>query len=197
MNATSDIVLTRRLRIVKLLSDAGTVTLGYEFRSTIHQAAVSIQFSPNALTLNGYCQDEYFVDVEFQIDASIAPSDHMPSGGAAGYLDFNEVGGWLLLTTSDDAQHVRLPFHMIIRKSANVTMETTTFDDSPLNMTQLPLNLSVQIQNVGAGTAQIGACQLLLVRLWSRQSAFGPSIRGLSNNCRERAGFYRPYRICD
>jgi Subtilase family len=177
VNAASDMVLTRRLRIVKLSNKTETVTLGYEFRSSLHQAAVSILFSPETLTMNGSCQNEYFVNVEFQIDASKAPSNHMYSGGEAGNdarnLDFNEVDGWLLLTTSDDMQQVGLPFHMILRKAANVTIGTSTFDNTTLDMTKLPVELTVNIQNVGAETAQIDAFQLLYTSGDDAEQAYG------------------------
>jgi len=181
VNAAYDMVLKRRVRIIKLTAQTEAVTMGYEFRSNnnVSASAVSVKFTPETFTMAGDCQDGFFVDVEFQIDASKAPSSRLSSGGAHGAdpesLDWNEVDGWLLLTTSNAEQQVGLPFHMVLRRAADVTVGTPTFNDTTLDMTKLPVELSVGLQNKGAEMAQIDAFELLFISTDDPENGYGIS----------------------
>jgi opacity protein-like surface antigen len=159
--------LQRTIRIVKLVDAPQTLQLGYLFRSDAARSAVTIRFLPNndTVTLDADCQQEFEITVEFTIDAARAPSNHLSSSGKAGNdpgnLDWNEVDGWILLTRSDSVHPVSIPFHMVLQKSADITVETTTYNSQTLDLSNLPASIPVGLRNVGAETAQIDIFQLL------------------------------------
>ena len=185
--ATNNLQIHRTLRIIQLSEGSSErITLRYQLRSPMHSRALSIQFAPASITFDGSCQDEYFVRVTFTIDAAKAPSNHMSSGGMAGSdpktLDFNEVDGWIQLSSShadesdsnpNNTMDVGIPFHMILRKAADVRIGVSTFDDSTLNLNDLPMNITVNIENHGTEVAQIDAYQLLYVSTDQSESEYG------------------------
>jgi hypothetical protein len=176
INAASDLVIIRRIRIVKLSPADQTETLGmgYEFRSAGGSNAVSISFSSEVVSLQGDCGSEAFVDVTFQIDASKAPANHMTYGGSRGtdpnLLDWNEVDGWLTITSTDrmyatddkTPQEADIPFHMVLRKASNATVANPIIA-SDFDFDTLPANVPINLSNKGAETAQIDAFDLLFI----------------------------------
>jgi subtilisin family serine protease len=167
VRASKTVTLQRTIRIVKLIDAPETLQLGYSFRSDAAHHAVTIRFLPNndTVTLDGACQQEFVITVEFAIDAARAPSNHLSSSGKAGNdpgnLDWNEVDGWILLTRTDSVHQVSIPFHMVLQKSAEITIETTTYNSQTLDLSNLPASIPVNLRNVGAETAQIDIFQLL------------------------------------
>ena len=201
-SSSSTVQIHRTLRITKLTNTTETLYLKYELRSLIHENALSIHFATpnhNMVLLEGSCQDEYILNVTFAIHTQFAPSNHMYSGGAASTnpnnLDYNEIDGWIILSSkphnndtettqeqvpvdrvADGSEHdVGIPFHMIVRKAANVT-----FDSSPstriLNnaiFDNLPLNMTVNVKNHGTEVAQMDSFQLIYISSDQPESEFG------------------------
>jgi Subtilase family len=190
INVVSNIQQVHRtLRIIQLSNGTDVeepIALRYQLRTSLHSRALSIQFSPASITLNGNCQDEYFVNVTFTINATEAPSNHMSSGGMAGSdpatLDFNEVDGWIRLSSNRfyetsssqfNGSNVVIPFHALLRKAAHVTIGVSSFDEITLNVNHLPTNLTVNIENYGTEVAQIDAFELLYVSTDQSESEYG------------------------
>ena len=199
------IQIHRTLRITKLTNTTDTLYLKYELRSLIHAKTISIRFNTperNFIVLDGSCQDEYIVNVTFVIHTSMAPSNHMYAGGAASTnpnnLDHNEIDGWIILSSSqkhendtetrtrtngdddnDENNDVSIPFHMIVRKAANITVgpsPSTTISAPVLNeniFDRLPMNVTVDLQNHGTETAQIDSFQLIYMSTDQPESDFG------------------------
>jgi hypothetical protein len=191
INVDRNLQIQRTLRVVQLSSSnqaAEHITLQYQLRTppSRHPAAMEIEFTPAAITFPGNCPAEFLVQVTFHIDATWAPSNRMSSSGFAGTdpstLDYNEMDGWIILSSTRDGNHssnsnsttnhVGVPFHMILRKAAHVTMDvSSSLDDSTLN--GLPTNLTVNIENHGAEVAQIDAYELLYVSTDQSESEYG------------------------
>ena len=178
VNAASSLVLKRRIRIVKLTDNTETLAVSYELRSQQHADALSVRFIPDRLIMEGHCQEVFHIDVEFHIDASYAPSNHQFGAGAAGSdattLDWNEVDGWIELSSTTPAgNEVALPFHMILRKASNVTAGMTFYNASALDIEQLPASLPVDLHNHGAETAQIDAFELIAISQDDAEENYG------------------------
>lgn len=169
-------ILTRTIRVINIAGtpqrfqilhrfrskqdqDSGAVTISFS-QSTILEASVTVNTTVNTLELDGSCQSEVTFQVIFSIDASRAPTNHMTFAGSDGIdpilLDRNEVDGWIILSAEDTGKETTLPFHMILRKAAHVTVQNTE-----LAVDAIPGTIPVGMHNRGEGTAQIDAYELL------------------------------------
>ena len=112
-----------------------------------------------------------------------APSNHKYSGGSASTnpnnSDYNEIDGWIIILASEPHEHdtdtitrtsddeesndVSIPFHMIVRKVANATMDASTSILNDDIFDSLPMNVSVDMKNHCADAAQIDSFQLLYI----------------------------------
>jgi hypothetical protein len=111
------------------------------------------------------------IEINFDIVATKAPSNHLTSSGRAGNdpssLDVHEFDGWIVIEyqpTKDNPEteqkEISLPFYSIIRQASDLMLLSQpiwpTFDDSERM-------LEVDLFNNGVGTAQIDVFELLYV----------------------------------
>jgi hypothetical protein len=163
IDAASDVVIRRRIRIINLSSSAQELTLSFLFREQKDEdsGALAISFSPSVVSLGAGCGSVRIVEVEFRITASLAPPNVMTSGGTAAddyrLLDQHEFDGWI--TLSSIGNDISLPFHMLLRQAAEVTVSNKSlpFIDGT------PLEVPIGLVNNGAGVAQIDSYELLFV----------------------------------
>lgn len=166
INADADKRIRRTIRVVGLRNTTQefSVSLAFREKSDSDSGVLRVISRPNVKTQNG-CTGNLDVVLDFVITASKAPTNTMSSGGRNGVdpslLDKNEVDGWIFLIEVDTNRTVTVPFHMIVRKAANVKVSDTRIPTNTFN--KLPQSLSVELANEGQGIAQIDAYQLLYV----------------------------------
>jgi subtilisin family serine protease len=163
IDAASDVIIRRTLRIVNLSSAAQELTLGFLFREQedADSGAVAVSFPASVLTVGETCGSELLIDVEFRITAALAPPNVMTSGGTAAddvrKLDRNEFDGWITISSTD--KDISLPFHMLLRQAAEVSIANPVLP----SITGPPVDVPIDLVNNGAGVAQIDSYELLFV----------------------------------
>jgi hypothetical protein len=163
IDAASDVVIRRTIRIVNLSSSAQELTLSFLFREQKDEdsGAVAISFSPSVASLSADCGSDVLVEVEFRITASLAPPNVMTSGGtdADDYqlLDQHEFDGWITLSSTE--KNVSLPFLVLLRQAAEVTVSNKSLPS--INGT--PVEVPIGLVNNGAGVAQIDSYELIFI----------------------------------
>jgi len=163
INAAANVTIQRTIKVVSLVSDAQTLTVTSQFRDPNDEAsgALEIVISPSEVVLTN-CPGEVTIDIEFRINAANAPNNMMNSGGALGSdpisLDKNEFDGHILISSQETGKEIRLPFHALIRKAASVSVSTKTLPSSVAASSTV-----VQVENQGAGVAQLDAFELLVL----------------------------------
>lgn len=181
LNVAADMKFERRLRIMKM-KDANTnytLRTSYTFAANLH-AAVSISSSATDVDIS-VDDDDFYVDIVFAINASQSPQNRMYSGGSLGAqpstLDWNEIGGWIEFSkeTGEETteQLLAIPFHMILRRASNATLDHSTFTRASLGRSMLPTNLTVGLQNHGSAAAQVDGYQLIYVSGDEPESWYG------------------------
>jgi hypothetical protein len=163
IDAASDAVIRRTIRIVNLSSNAQDLTFTFLFREQQDEdsGAVTISFPSSNVSLGADCGSAVQVEVEFRITASLAPSNGMTSGGSDAdnvrLLDRQEFDGWI--TVSSIEKDISLPFLVLLRQAAEVTVANPflpSIDGSPVDV---PIGLV----NNGAGVAQIDSYELIFI----------------------------------
>jgi hypothetical protein len=161
IDAASDVVVRRAIRIVNLSNNAQDLTFKFLFREQQDEdsGAVTITFSSSNVSLGADCGSAVQVAVEFHITASLTPPNGMTSGGTAAddyrLLDQQEFDGWI--TVSSVEKDISLPFLMLLRQAAEVTVANPLLP----SINGLPVNVSIGLVNSGAGVAQIDSYELL------------------------------------
>jgi hypothetical protein len=149
IDAASDVVIRKRVRVVNLSSSAQELAPSFLFREQEdeYSGAIAISFSPSRLYLSADCGSEVLVEVEFQITASLAPSNSMTSGGGIAddfrLLDRQEFDGWITLFTIE--KDINLPFHVLLRQAAEVTVSNPVLppiDELPVDF---PIGLRTKV----------------------------------------------------
>ena len=161
VNAATDLVIQRRIKVVSLTPDTHVLSTRSVFRDPDDEmsGAIYIVTSPAELSVNG-CQEEAAFDVEFRIDAAKAPSNFMNSGGVLGSdpttLDKNEFDGHIIISSKQTGKEISLAFHAILRRAADISISNATLPASTESNSTV-----VEIENRGAGVGQIDAYELL------------------------------------
>jgi subtilisin family serine protease len=177
VNAAKNVVIHRAITVSSLTNASQTLKLGYSFRDPDDEAkgALRIVANPTVVTLDGCSQNVTF-DVEFHVIAAAAPDNVMTSGGKLGsdasQADMIEFDGYILIESIESGKEIGLPFLMLLRKAANVTASNTVL---PSASDAGPGTTRVTLKNLGAGTAQIDAYNLLGVSDDSSEAEHGES----------------------
>jgi subtilisin family serine protease len=175
INAATDIVIRRTIKVINLAGFAQTLDISHEFRNLgrEYSQVLRVEFNATTVSLSAECSSEVFVEVAFHIDASKAPPNIMTSTGRAGFnaklLDHHEFGGHVVLSSRDTAKDIGIPFLAIIRQASNVTVGSSIIED----FSGWPTQAVVNLYNGGAGIAQIDAFQLLHASEDNPESPFG------------------------
>jgi hypothetical protein len=176
IDAASDVVIRRTIRIVNLSSNAQELTFAFLFREQRDEdsGAVTIAFASSNVSLGADCGSAVEVQVEFRITASLVPSNGMTSGGILAdnfrRLDRQEFDGWI--TVSSIEKDISLPFLVLLRQAAEVTVANPLLP----TINGSPVNVPIGLVNNGAGVAQIDSYELIFV------SEDGPESGRGSNN---------------
>lgn len=159
VDVADDVVtITKRVRIRNYdnTQRTYTVTPSFRFADDVANGAVSVSAPAQVTVMPGRGRDTFF-DVTLTINGALLRGNFMNSGsqGAApATLTTNEYDGYLVLSNS---QHtINLPWHVLPRKAARVTPDTTTL--LPGSFPQV-----IGLNNTGVGTAQNDAYALLAV----------------------------------
>jgi hypothetical protein len=102
-------------------------------------------------------KQDTIIDIDMTIKGNLLPDNYMScgeEGGSGDALSKNEFDGYLVL--EDGVQPINLAWHVLPRKAANVTLETSVLDFSSNPTT-------VNMVNNGVGEAQIDSFSLLAV----------------------------------
>ena len=164
IEVTEDFVMQRTVRIKNLSNRMQSINLSARFRDPLDQAlgAFSISFERNDFLLPGGCGSEVDVIVKFHVNATLTPANKVSKGGRNGVstngFDTNEFDGWIVIEHSGPTEDVSLPFHSILRRSADVHVGSSTLTLQQGSATQ---DVNVGIVNRGAGVAQIDTYELL------------------------------------
>ena len=183
LNVARDTVISKTIR-VQLLDDEASdqplnIRASFQFRDPEHANMMRVSFSPKSFSLERTCGDVQDVIVSFAIIANEVPLNHMTTGGKAGVdpvasLDPNEVGGWVILTSSENDSvgqsiDASLPMYAAVRRSSDVQIQNTVLP--PITAPETVVNLG--IENLGAGTAQIDTFELVYTSLDQPEAGFG------------------------
>lgn len=163
INAAADVMIRRTVKVISLTSGTQTLTATSKFRDPDDEesGALDIVISPSEIVLDN-CPGEVIFNVEFRVTAANAPNNVMNSGGALGSdpvsLDRNEFDGHILISSRETEKEIGLPFHALLRKSANVSVSTETLPASAVAS-----STTIKVENQGAGVAQLDAFELLVL----------------------------------
>jgi hypothetical protein len=163
IDASTDVIIRKTIRIVNLSSNAQTITLSSLFREQEDEASgvIDISFSRSVVALGANCGISALIRVEFRINAALAPPNVMTSGGTAAddyrLLDQLEFDGWITLSSSEN--DISLPFLALVRQAANVRVSNPVLP----SMNGSPAEVPIGLTNIGAGVAQIDSYQLLFI----------------------------------
>jgi subtilisin family serine protease len=130
------------------------VTPSFRFANDVANGAVSVSAPARVVVGPGRGTDALF-EVTLTVDGSKLRGNFMNSGSAGAdptTLTTNEYDGYLVL--DDGAHPIRLPWHVLPRKAANVAPSTTALVPGSFPQT-------IGLANSGAGTAQNDAYALL------------------------------------
>ena len=194
INAASDVVVKRVVKVINLSGTPQSLQIRYQLRKTDAASAnvLKVDFNTTELQMIGDCNTEAeFVEVTFTIRAADAPSNHMTSTGSSGFdpagLDVNEFGGHIIIeSTTTPTKDISLPFVSIIRRASDLKSSDLILRD----FNEGDAFAEVDLRNEGAETAQVDAFQLLLLSADNPESSFGQSIA--PNDLREVG-----YRVLD
>jgi len=182
LNVASSTVIKRTLRVTNLSSGNHTLSFSAVFQNAVKgdSSPLTIEFQQNQ-TLVGKshdCNATSFIDVEvtFKIDAKKVPPNHMTSTGpnrdnASLSLDVNEFGGHLLISSTESASTISLPFLAILRQASDVSIK-----NSKLNYNGKPRDVFIGLVNNGAGVAQIDAYQVISFGKDEKEANFGDAV---------------------
>jgi hypothetical protein len=163
IDAASDVVVRRTIRIVNLSNNTQDLTFTFIFREQQDEdsGAVTIAFASSNVSLGADCGSAVQVEVEFRITASLAPPNGMTSGGSTAdnvrRLDRQEFDGWI--TVSSVEKDISLPFLILLRQAAEVTVANPLLP----SINGSPVNVPIGLVNSGAGVAQIDSYQLIFI----------------------------------
>jgi hypothetical protein len=163
IDASTDVIIRKTMRIVNLSSNAQTITLSSLFREQEDEASgvIAITFSRKIVALAANCGISALIRVDFRINASLAPPNVMTSGGTVAndyrLLDQQEFDGWITLTSSE--RDISLPFLALVRQAAEVKVSNPVLP----SMNGSPAEVPIGLMNIGAGVAQIDSYQLLFI----------------------------------
>ncbi|KAL7577602.1 hypothetical protein ACA910_015123 [Epithemia clementina (nom. ined.)] len=164
VDVTSDMVIRRTLRVANLMASCQGISAQAVFRNPQAgtSGAMEIRTTSSDQVTTQSCPNTSTVAIEFQIEASKVPANHMTSGGSLSRdpetLDQNEFDGWIVLT-STYGQEVSIPFHGILRRAADIVLGVNRFPFNDI----FPADFGIGLQNIGAGTAQLDLYELLVV----------------------------------
>jgi len=179
INAADTTTIRRTIRIMNLSPNKHQLSFSAEFRNKTQEesGALTIEFpSEQELAGNGEnCSSFVDVTVEFTVNATKVPANHMTSTGPnrddpTVTIDVNEFGGHLLILSETTTSSVSLPFMAFLRAASDVTIE-----NSQLNYDGRPGEVEVGLTNHGAGVAQINAYQVLFFGSDEKEASFGDS----------------------
>lgn len=163
VNAAADVTIQRTVKVVGLTSYTQTLTVMSKVRDPSDEAsgAVRIVISPNEAVLTS-CPGEALINVEFRVTAANAPNNKMNSGGSLGSdpvsLDKNEFDGHILISSKETGKEIGLPFHLLIRKAANVSVSNKTLPSSIVASSTV-----IEVENQGAAVGQVDTFELLVL----------------------------------
>ncbi len=160
VDAFSDIIFAKTIRINTIDSRARTLRFDYELRDSTKANVFNITFFPEEIEISTGCSSEVDVQVQVYIIAEEAPPNTMTTSGYRGFepesLDRHEFDGHILISSEVD-QEASLPFHMIIRQAAAPVLANGT----ALPFEWGPVDKNFTIINQGVGIAQIDAFELI------------------------------------
>lgn len=160
VDAATDVVFAKTIRIQTIASRARTLRFAYELRNASKANVMNATFVPPEVDIPAGCDYEVDVQVQIYVIADKAPNNTMTTSGFRGLdpepLDNHEFDGHVLIQ-SDADQEIILPFHMIIRKAAAPVFPNGT----ALPFEWGPVDKNITINNEGAGIAQIDAFELI------------------------------------
>ncbi|CAB9525909.1 Peptidase S8 and S53 subtilisin kexin sedolisin [Seminavis robusta] len=179
VNAASDMVIKRNLRIHNLAYYNHNFTLSSQFqdRKKADSGALEVEFEhvPTLHANTDECSATSFIDVTvlFKFVASKAPLNHMTSTGSrandpTSTLDINEFSGHVVIASGEAGANISLPFMTILRRAANVTVE-----NSNLQYFGRPSEISIGLTNHGAGVSQIDSYQLISLGEDNKEASYG------------------------
>jgi subtilisin family serine protease len=154
--ADNTVTITKQVRVRNYSNKriSYTVTPGFRFADDEANGAVSIS-APSTVSVGPGRGSDTLFDVSITIDGSKLRGNFMNSGSAGAdpaTLTTNEYDGYIVL---DDGKHpLNLAWHVLPRKAARVTPETTAL--VPGAFPQV-----IGLDNTGVGTAQNDAYALL------------------------------------
>jgi len=157
VDVADDVVtITRTVRVRNYSNKHINYAVKPSFRFANDEAngAVSVS-APSTVSVGPGRGSDTLFDVSITIDGSLLRGNAMNSGSAGAdpaTLTLNEYDGYLVL---DDGKHpIHLAWHVLPRKAARITPETTTL--VPESFPQ-----AISLNNSGAGTAQNDAYALV------------------------------------
>lgn len=155
VDVADTVKLMRRVN-VRSLSDGRpsrwTITPSFRFADDEASGAISVSVHPPTITLPAGTTKHFKVKME--IDGSKLPGNFMNSGSLGNNpapLTINEYDGYLTLDNGE--QQIRLPWHILPRRSAHVSASPGSLSDDAMQ--------TVALNNKGANTAQIDAYTLI------------------------------------
>ena len=156
VDVADTVTLRKTVRIRNYDNTQRTYSVTPQFRFANDQAtgAVAVSAPSSVRVMPGRGRDATF-EVTLSIDGSKLRGNFMNSGstaGTGGALTTNEYDGYLVL--SDGSHTMRIPWHVLPRKAANVVPGTTSL--MPGGFPQV-----IGLNNTGVGTAQNDAYALL------------------------------------
>jgi minor extracellular serine protease Vpr len=180
--ATDSVSITRTVRIRNYSNQQRSYEVTPTFRFANDEASGAISVSaPVTVTVGPGRGTDTLFDVTLTIHGANLPGNFMSSGSQGANpaaLTANEFDGYLVL---DDGHHpIHLPWHVLPRKAAQVTPDTTAI--VPGSFPQV-----IGLDNTGLGTAQNDAYALLAVSPQGTRGGRGeqmpsPSIRAVGIN---------------
>lgn len=160
VDAFSDVIFSKTIRIQTIDSRARTLRFDYELRDVMKANVFNLTFIPEEIEIPTGCASEVDVQVQVYVIANEAPLNTMTTSGYSAWqpeaLDRHEFDGHILIL-SDIDQEAILPFHMIVRQAASPVLPNGT----ALPFEWGPLDQNYTIINQGVGIAQIDAFELV------------------------------------
>jgi hypothetical protein len=152
----SHITLNKRLMIRNYSNELLTFSVSVVFRFPEKDTgAVVVNHFPIHQVLPGV---DTTIPISLKIKGDLLSGNYMSSGeegGSGEALTKSEYDGFLIL--DDGVQPLQIPWHVLPRKAANASLDTTVLDFSTENPT------SVGVVNNGVGIAQIDSFSLIAV----------------------------------
>jgi minor extracellular serine protease Vpr len=158
VDVTDTVTMTKTVRIRNFENAQRTYTITptFRFADDVANGAVTVTAPASVRVLPGRGRDTTF-EVTLSIDGSKLRGNSMNSGSQGANpaaLTLNEYDGYLVL--ADGSHTLRIPWHVLPRKAANVVPSTTEL--VPGSFPQV-----IGLDNTGVGAAQNDAYALLAV----------------------------------